>query len=440
MTLLLKHATVFRGNSQPPSRSDVLIKNNIIVKIAPNIILPCTSADAYIVMCEGFYLLPGLVDAHVHFREPGQEEKEDIRSGSLSAVAGGYTSVIAEPNTSPPIDTPHRLKKLLKLAKDKSIVHFFSKSAITIGQKGYRLANLEELKKAGAVAFSDDGNPVPYDRLMRDALKLSAKLNIPVTPHCEESNYFIEHHLKKCRLYERTTAYSAEPFFVKRDIELSRYTEGHLHISHVSMAETANLIRAAKKHGINVTAEVTPHHLILTSDDAHKLGPVAKVNPPLRTARDISELKQAVVDGTIDIIASDHAPHTPLEKQQSWEQAPFGVIGLETTFALVMTYLVHPGIISMTRAVDMLSSIPARIFRLDKYGIGSLKENGRADLTIVDPERKWIVDANKFMSKARNSPFQGWELRGKVVATIVNGIVVFTDGSIRDLPIAPQLH
>lgn len=429
MILIIKNATVFPGNNKPPSRSDILIKDKTIVTIAPNISLN----DAHTVICDGLYVLPGLVDAHVHFREPGQEDKEDIRSGSMSASAGGYTAVIAEPNTSPPIDTPYKLKKLLQLAKQKSLVHYFPKSAITIGQKGYRLAPLKKLKSAGAVAFSDDGNPVPSERLMLNALRLSSKLDIPVTPHCEESNYFIEHHLKHRRIYEQAERYTAEPFFVNRDIELSARTGAHLHISHVSMAESVKLIKNAKKHGLNVTAEVTPHHLLLTSDVARKLGPVAKVNPPLRTSEDVNELKKAIADGTIDIIASDHAPHTIKEKQLSWKLAPFGVIGLETTFGLIMTHFVHTGIISMIRAVEMLSSVPARIFKLDKHGLGSLKEGGPANLTIVDPERKWTVDVARFMSKARNCPFHGWKLRGKVLATIVNGAVVFTDGSIKNL-------
>ncbi len=425
MNLLIKKATLILHDLKPPQKMDVLIVKERIREIGPDIQDP----GAIIVDAEGKFLVPGLVDVHVHFREPGQTEKEDIRSGSSAAVVGGFTTVIAEPNTKPPIDTPYRLRRLLENARKKSLVNFFSKAAMTRGMRGERLTDIARLKEAGARALSDDGNPVPTSRLMRNILIKGKENGILITPHCEESPFYREKILMKSRdTGDDVSPYTSEARFIKRDIELAEETGGHLHISHVSLAKSVDLISKAKKRGVNVTAEVTPHHLLLTEKMAREIGPNAKVNPPLRSEEDVLALREGLSSGVIDIIASDHAPHTPEEKNRNWEEAPFGIIGLETTLGLVLTFLVRPGILTLSQAIEKLTISPARIFGLDALGVGQLKVGVKADLTLIDFERKWKVDVNRFYSKGRNSPFNGWDLQGKAILTIVGGRIVAKEG------------
>ena len=381
------------------------------------------------------------MDVHVHFREPGQEYKEDLRTGSLAAAAGGFTTVIAEPNTIPPIDTPTRLRRLLNAADKKSIIHFYSKSAMTKGMMGYRLADIVNLKEAGARAISDDGNPIPSHRLMRNALIKGKEGGILVNPHCEESAFYRERILRQREKrgqrsfclpmpYSSPGAgpYTSEAGFIKRDIELAEKTEACIHISHVSLARSVEIIADAKRRGVKVTAEATPHHLLLTERMAKEIGPNAKVNPPLRSEEDMLAIREGLANGTIDIIASDHAPHSPEEKNRHWDQAPFGIIGLETTLGLVLTYLVRPGILTLSQAIEKMTIMPARIFGLDVLGVGTLRPGVKADLTLIDLDRKWKVDASSFYSKGRNCPFNGWELYGKAILTIVAGRIVAKDG------------
>jgi dihydroorotase len=437
MKLLIEKASLVTAEPGPLQAFDVLISEEQISEIAEKIVAPeATAIDA-----GGKILVPGLVDVHVHFREPGQEYKEDLLTGSLAAAAGGFTTVIAEPNTNPPIDTPARLRRLLSIAKNKSIINFYSKSAMTKGTMGCQLADIAKLKEAGAKAISDDGNPIPSRRLMRNALIKGKECGILVSPHCEESALYRERILKKQeKLGHRSVLprmpyappgadpYTSEAGFIERDIELAEKTGAHLHISHVSLAKSVEIIANAKKRGVKVTAEATPHHLLLTERMAKAIGPNAKVNPPLRSEEDVEAVREGLANGTIDIIASDHAPHSPEEKNRHWDQAPFGVIGLETTLGLVLTYLVSPGILTFNQAIEKMTIMPAEIFGLDVLGVGSLRPGGRADLTLIDLDRKWKVDANSFYSKGRNCPFNGWELQGKAILTIVAGRVVAKDG------------
>jgi len=428
MKLLIKKANLVTAELAAPRVSDVLIDDGKISEIAEEIVAP----EATIIDASGKLLVPGLVDAHVHFREPGQEYKEDLHTGSSAAATGGFTTVIAEPNTLPPIDTPARLRRLLNTAGKKSIINFYSKSAITKGTMGYRLTNIGKLKEAGARAISDDGNPVPRRRLMRNALVRGKECEILVSPHCEESALYRERILSA--FSEMPYAphgagpYMSEAGFIQRDIELGEKTGARLHLSHVSLARSVEIIANAKKRGANVTAEATPHHLLLTEKAAREIGPNAKANPPLRSEENVAALREGLANGTIDIIASDHAPHSPEEKNRSWDQAPFGVIGLETTLGLILTYLVHPGILTLNQAIGKMTITPAKIFGLDALGVGCLKPGVKADLTLIDLDRKWRVDANSFYSKGRNCPFNGWELRGKAILTIVAGRVVAKDG------------
>ncbi len=437
MKLLIEKASLVTTEPRPPKVFDVLISEGKICEIAEKIVAP----EASTIDARGKILAPGLVDGHVHFREPGQEYKEDLRTGSLAAASGGFTTVIAEPNTTPPIDTPTRLRRLLNIAEKKSIINFYSKSAITKGTMGYQLADIGKLKEAGARAISDDGNPIPSHRLMRNALIKGKECGILVSPHCEESALYRERILRQREKrgqqslylhmpYSSSAAgpYTSEAGFIKRDIELAEKTEARLHISHVSLAKSVEIIANAKKRGVKVTAEATPHHLLLTEQMAKEIGPNAKVNPPLRSEEDVEAVREGLTNGTIDIIASDHAPHSPEEKNRPWDQAPFGVIGLETTLGLVLTYLVRPGILTLSQAIEKISIIPARIFGLDVLGVGTLRPGVKADLTLIDLDRKWKVDVSSFYSKGRNCPFNGWELRGRAILTIVAGRIVAKDG------------
>jgi dihydroorotase len=439
MKLLIEKVSLVTAESGPPKVLDVLITEGKIIEISEKIVAP----EASTIDARGKILVPGLVDCHVHFREPGQEYKEDLRTGSLAAAAGGFTTVIAEPNTNPPIDTPARLRRLLNIAEKKSVIHFYSKSAITKGTMGYQLADIAKLKEAGARAISDDGNPIPSHRLMRNALIKAKKWGILVSPHCEESAPYREKILRQREKRGQQSLYLHMPYsspgagpytseagFIKRDIELAEKTETRLHISHVSLAKSVEIIANAKKRGVRVSAEATPHHLLLTERMEKEIGPNAKVNPPLRSEEDMMAIREGLTNGTIDMIASDHAPHSPEEKNRPWDDAPFGVIGLETTLGLVLTYLVRPGILTLSQAIEKMSIIPARIFGLDELGIGTIKERGKADLTLIDLDRKWKVDVNSFYSKGRNCPFNGWELHGKAILTIVAGRIVAKDGEV----------
>lgn len=438
MKLLIKKASLITTEFEPPQVLDVLISDGKIIEISENILSP----EASVIDGGGKILVPGLVDVHVHFREPGQEHKEDLRSGSLAAAVGGFTTVIAEPNTIPPIDTPKRLGNLLDTARKKSIINFYSKAAITKGMMGRKLTDIAKLREAGAKAISDDGNPVPGGRLMLNALIKGGKCGILVSPHCEESALYRERILKKQKRHGHPSylplmpystlgvPYTSEAGFIKRDIELAEKTEERIHISHLSLAKSVEIIANAKKRGVKVTAEATPHHLLLTEQMGKEIGPNAKTNPPLRSEEDLRAIKEGLANGTIDIIASDHAPHSPEEKNRPWDQAPFGIIGLETTLGLVLTHLVRPGILKLSQAIEKMTIMPAKIFGLDVLGIGSLRPGVKADLTLIDLDRKWKVDASRFYSKGRNCPFGGWELHGKAILTIVGGRIVAKDGII----------
>jgi dihydroorotase len=436
MKLLVKKASLIKKGPVGLEVFDVLISGGEIKEIGQDILAP----EASVIDAHGKILVPGLVDAHVHFREPGQQYKEDLRTGSLAAAAGGFTTVIAEPNTVPPIDTPNRLRNLLDTARKKSIINFYSKAAISKGTVGISLADIAKLKEAGARAISDDGNPVPGRRLMRNALIKGKECRILVNPHCEESALYRERILSnqeklgpqsfsfQMPFSSLGIPYTSESGFIKRDVELAERTGASLHISHVSLAKSVEIIAEAKRRGVRVTAEATPHHLLLTEKIAKEIGPNAKVNPPLRSAEDVAAVREGLANGTIDIIASDHAPHSPEEKNRHWDQAPFGAIGLETTLGLVLTFLVRPGILTLSQAIEKMTIVPARIFGLDVLGVGSLTPGVKADLTLIDLDRKWKVDVDRFYSKGRNCPFNDWELYGKAIFTIVAGRIVAKEG------------
>lgn len=426
MKLLIKNGRIVNPGSKIDDFLDILVENGIIKGIAPEI----KSEGAVLIDASNKVVTAGLIDMHVHFRQPGRHEyKETIRTGSRAAAKGGFTTVVCEPNTDPPIDNAAKVKAILDLAKGVQIINVHTKACITKGIKGKKLVDIEKVVGQGAVAITDDGLPVADINIMSEAAKEAKRCGIPICPHCEES-----------RLRGRKEAlvrkyHNSEARYIDRDIHIVKDTQCSFHFPHVSLAKSINYIAQAKKEGLPVTAEVTPHHFTLTAQDTQKIGPNAKVNPPLRTAKDMEAVKKALQDGIIDVIASDHAPHAPYEKMGN--KPPFGIIGLETTLGIVLTYLVEPDILSLYSAIEKMTLNPARILNIKRgvLGIGL-----PADITIIDLNKEWVVDVNDFESKGRNCPFDGWKLRGKAVMTIVGGRIAMSGGKISEPPTAdPRL-
>ncbi len=374
----------------------------------------------------GLVVCPGLIDMHVHLRQPGHEDKETIASGTMAAARGGFTAVCCMPNTDPINDTRAVTEFILDAAKREGAVQVYPVGAITKGLKGEELAEIGELFEAGCVAISDDGRPVMSAELMRRAMEYAAMFDLPVIQHSEDLHLsgrgVVHEGFVSTDLGLRGIPSASEAVMVARDILLAELTGARLHIAHVSAAESVRLIREAKARGVRVSCEVTPHHLALTEEGVRGFSTNAKMNPPLRSEADRQALLEGLRDGAIDVIATDHAPHTVQEKEQEFDQAPFGVIGLETALAVTLTTLVHPGVLTLSQAMGKLTSEPARILKLPK---GRIAEGADADLTIFDLTREWEVDAGAFASKSRNTPFHGWRLKGQTVATLVAGKVVW---------------
>jgi len=379
----------------------------------------------------GKVLVPGFIDLHVHLREPGEEQKETIQSGTRAAAAGGFTGVVTMPNTTPVIDSQTGVKFILSRAAAGAVVQVWPAAAVTRGQAGEEITEFGDLVAAGAVAFTDDGHPVMNNGLMRRALEYAAMFDVPILDHCQDL------HLAGgglCR--EGPTALRlglagwpsvAESIQVARDVELAAFTGGRVHICHVSAAESVEAIRRGKARGVAITAEVTPHHLTLTEAALADFDADAKCNPPLPSEADREALLEALLDDTLDAIATDHAPHTPMEKERVFLEAPNGVIGLETAFGVLHTELVLPGTLSLARLIAKLTVGPARILRRAK---GTLADGADADVTILDLNQRWGVDPDRFFSRARNCPWAGRELLGRVWATIVGGRIVYQEGRI----------
>jgi dihydroorotase len=376
--------------------------------------------------CMGRVVAPGFVDVHCHLREPGREEVETIASGARAAAAGGFTAVCAMPNTDPVTDNQAAVGFIISQAKKAGGARVYPIGAISIGEMGETLAEFGEMVGAGAVAVSDDGKPVVSAQLMRTALEYARTFGIPVADHCEEPTLAaggaMNEGLVSARLGLRGIPAEAEEIMAIRDILLARLTGGHIHLCHMSTKGSVELIRWGKERGINVTAEVCPHHLSLTEDSVEGYNTNAKMNPPLRTAKDVEALQEAVKDGTIDVIATDHAPHHYDEKEREFANAPNGIIGLETALAVNLTWLVHRNIIDVPMLVERMACAPARLFKLPG---GTLRKRGIADITVFDPDATWTVDASKFRSKGRNTPYAGMELRGQVECTLVGGRAVY---------------
>ena len=373
----------------------------------------------------GAIVSPGLIDLHVHLREPGQSHKESIVTGTAAAAAGGFTSVCAMPNTVPVNDSPEITTWMMSPQRG-ALVNVFPIAAATEGSAGEKLTDFAALKRAGAVAISDDGKPILDDRLMRDALSTAAELKIPVVQHAEDTRATVGCSMNygptSFRLGVHGMPNSAESSIVERDIALARAVRGHIHVAHLSTREALEAVRAAKKAKLRVSAEVTPHHFTLIDENVGEFNTHYKMNPPLRSSADREALVEGLLDGTIDAIATDHAPHAFHEKQVEFERAAFGITGLETALPIALTVLHYHFKLPMWRIVELLSSNPAKIFNLK--GRGSLAKGSIADVTIFDPKKKWTFDASQSLSKSKNTPFDGWNFTGRAVATIVGGRVV----------------
>ena len=381
---------------------------------------------AEVVDCAGLVVSPGFVDVHCHLREPGREDVETIATGARAAAAGGFTAVCAMPNTDPVTDNQAAVGFIVRQAQRAASARVYPIGAITLGQRGETLAEFGEMVGAGAVAVSDDGRPVVSAQIMRTALEYARTFGIPVADHCEEPTLArggaMNEGVVSMRLGLKGIPTEAEEIMAIRDILLARRTGGHVHLCHMSTAGSVELIRWGKERGIRVTAEVCPHHLSLTEDAVEGYQTNAKMNPPLRTAADVEALQAAVRDGTIDLVATDHAPHHYDEKEREFADAPNGIVGLETALGVVVTWLVAPGILSYADLVERMACAPARVFGLPG---GTLRRGAPADVTVFDPERRWTVDPARFRSKGRNTPYAGQELQGCAVLTVVDGRVVF---------------
>ncbi len=376
--------------------------------------------------CAGRIVSPGFVDVHCHLREPGREEVETITTGARAAAAGGFTAVCAMPNTDPVTDNQAAVGFIIRQAQRAEGARVYPIGAISIGQQGKRLAEFGEMVGAGAVAVSDDGRPVESAQLMRTALEYARTFGIPVADHCEEPTLAaggaMNEGVMSARLGLRGIPAEAEEIMAIRDMLLARLTGGHIHLCHMSTKGSVELIRWGKERGINVTAEVCPHHLSLTEEAVEGYDTNAKMNPPLRTAADVAALQTAVRDGTIDVIATDHAPHHYDEKEREFADAPNGIVGLETALAVNLTWLVHGGVIDIPLLVERMSCAPARVFKLPG---GTLRKGAPADVTVFDADVEWTVDPARFRSKGRNTPYAGQTLRGRVELTIVDGRVIY---------------
>ncbi len=425
MSLLISGGLVVDPARDLYESLDLLVEGGKIKALEPVGAIPAKGRR--VIAAQGLVVTPGLIDMHVHLREPGEEYKETIETGTRAAARGGFTAVAAMPNTQPVNDAAAVTRFILDQARVAGSARVYPVGAISLGSKGQYLSEYGDLKAAGVVALSDDGHPVTNPMLMRRALEYARTFGLPIISHCEDLDLRGEGVMHEgavsLRLGLMGIPGAAEEVMVFRDLTLAYLTGARLHIAHVSTAGSVELLRQAKAAGLMVTAETAPHYFTLTDEAVLGFDTHAKVNPPLRSAADVTAIKEGLADGTLDAIASDHAPHTSLEKEVEFEAAAFGLIGLETSLGLSLK-LVHEKVLTLSQLIAKMSANPARILGVKG---GTLKPGSPADITLIDLNREWQVDVNKFASKSRNCPFQGWTLKGKATMTIVGGKVVWTD-------------
>ncbi len=421
MKYLFKNGVILQENGELLNR-DVLVVNGKISVIAATIV----DEDAKQIELDGKLLSPGLIDVHVHLREPGGEHKETIETGTKAAARGGFTTIAAMPNTRPVPDTIEHLSALNKKIEETAVVNVLPYASITIRQAGEEQTDFEGLKENGAFAFTDDGVGVQSAEMMYKAMQKAAELNVSIVAHCEE-NTLIQKGCVHEGKFSKENGLNGIPSIcesvqIARDVLLAEATGCHYHVCHISTKESVRVVRDAKRAGINVTAEVSPHHLILCEDDIPGLDTNFKMNPPLRSAVDREALIEGLLDGTIDMIATDHAPHTEEEKAQGMQLAPFGIVGLETAFPLLNTHFVQTGKMTLQQVINFLTTKPAEVFNLNR---GKIEVGAVADLTVIDLDLEEEIDSTTFLSKGKNTPFNGWNCKGWPVMTMVNGKLVY---------------
>ena len=425
MKLLIKNGTLIDPVLNSEQITDILIEDGQVAAIGPGL----EDDEAQVVEAAGLAIAPGLIDMHVHFRDPGFTYKEDIVSGSNAAAHGGFTTVTCMPNTKPTVDCPDMIAYVLERARQGSGVNVLPIGAVSMGEKGETLTDAKALKQAGAVALSDDGVPVQNANLMRDALICASRAGMAVLTHCEDADMVKNYAVNEGRISRQLGIHGrpaiAEEIMVMRDAMLAEETQTAVHICHISTGRAVDIVRKYKKKGVKITCETCPQYFTLNQREILEQGAMARVNPPLRTTRDVAAILAGLKDGTIDCIVTDHAPHSEEEKARGLEQAPSGMVGLETSLGITLTQLYHTGEMTLPEIIAKMTVNPARILNLEK---GRLSVGSDADLTIFDPNEEWVVDASKFASKGRNTPFNGRTLKGKVKYTIVAGTIVYQDG------------
>ena len=424
MKLLIKNGTVVNPGDKKITKADVLVTDGVISKIAPE--LKDAADETY--DAKGCYVMPGFIDLHVHLRDPGLEYKEDIQTGGAAALHGGFTTIVAMPNTKPVADKPDVINYVKNKAGAVTKVHVLQAGAVTKGQKGEELSDIRGMAAAGSPAISEDGKSVMNAQLYREGMKIAAEEGLAVLAHCEDINMVhggvLNADAKSKELGFAGITNSVEDVIVARDILLAKETGVRLHLCHCSTKDSVRMVELAKEEGLPVTAEVCPHHFCMTSDDITEDDANYKMNPPLRTKEDVEALKKGLADDIMDVIATDHAPHAAREKEQGIQKAPFGIVGLETAAALTYTELVKPGILTPMQMAEKMSYNPAKVLGLEK---GTVAERSHADLTIFDPECEWVIDPAEFLSKGKNTPFGGKKVTGKVKATIVDGEIAYLE-------------
>ena len=420
--ILIKNGRVVDPANYIDGKKDILIEDGKIKKVADFIV---EDEDTNVIDADEKAVMPGFIDLHVHLREPGFEYKETIETGSKAAARGGVTSICPMPNTKPVIDSPESVKDLLKRA-DCSPVHILPIGACTIGQEGKKLADIEGMKDAGIVALSEDGKSVMDSALFRKSLKEAARLDLPMFSHCEDKALVEGGVMNKGQKSEELglpgITNSVEDVIVARDIIMSKQAGNRLHLCHCSTADSVVLVEMAKKQGLPVSAEVCPHHFTMSDDEITEDNGRFKMNPPLRNRADVDALKEGLKTGIMEVISTDHAPHGKEEKDQSMLKAPFGIVGLETSFALGYTELVDKGVLTLSQLVEKMSVNPAKVLGIDK---GNLAPGKVADIVIADITKEYKIDSSKFVSKGKNTPFDGKKVKGRVITTIVDGKIVY---------------
>ena len=424
--MIIRHGLVIDPANDREGVFDILIKNGKIEKVAKDI----KDRSERSLDASGKIVVPGLIDMHVHLREPGREDMETVASGTRAAVAGGITSLCAMPNTYPPIDSLKTVKLVKDIIKKNAVANVFIVGAVTDQRRGERLADARGIKKEGVIALTDDGNSVQNASVMLDAIKKAKENGLFLMSHCEDKaiskNGVVNEGIVATKLGLRGVPKRAEYEFVERDIRLAEKAKSDIHISHVSCKESVDIIRKAKKRGANVTAETAPHYFSLCDSCCETYDTRTKINPPLRSKEDVEAIKEGLKDGTIDAIATDHAPHGKHEKEIEFENAAFGIIGLETSLALAIINLLNGKVISWKRLVELMSAGPARILSLKNKG--SLSPGKDADIAVIDPQMEWVYAKDSIISKSKNSPFIDWRFKGRVTDTIIGGRVVFQKG------------